>query len=105
MAPVSSSKTSGAAHRRRRISPALSAHQRTLKVDLKLDQRTALLGKYRLEMFNALQQWVGLRAFSGLCLAGEPRKQLWKAQTQSPQQVVKRLQREWQAQGFDSRFD
>jgi len=53
--PVNFSKTGGAAPCRRRASPALSAHQRTLKVDLKPDQRTALSGEERLEMLNASQ--------------------------------------------------
>jgi hypothetical protein len=72
---------------------------------LKATQGTGRFGEDALEMFNALEQRVGLRTLRSLLLSAEPRAQIRQPCPQPLEQMIESLQFERQPQRLDRRFD
>lgn len=81
------------------------SHQRLIKADLKLLERTRDVREDGLKMLDRLQERVGLGAGGWILLAAQKRANHVQAQAQTLAQAIKRIQREQSAQRFDGGFE
>lgn len=81
------------------------AHQRVLKAPLKRHRGAVGTGENNLQVFDGLQEGIGLGTLGGLPLTAEPGPYFWQAPAQALKQVVKCFQSERRRELFDSRLD
>lgn len=82
-----------------------SLQERALKVELIIGTGAVALGKEAAQMFDRLEERIGLRTGRGWLLPAKPRAHCRQAPSQPVQQMVKGLQRKRQRQRLDCCFD
>lgn len=81
------------------------AHQRVLKAALERYRGAAGNGENNLQVFDGLQEGIGLGTLRCLPLTAEPGPYLWQASSQALKQVVKCFQSEGRSELFEGSLD
>ena len=81
------------------------AHQRVLETALKRHRGAVGAGENNLQVFDGLQEGIGLGTLGCLPLTAEPGPYLWQALAQALKQVVKRFQSERRRELFEGSLD